>query len=119
MTYTFLSMDELDILEQRAVDAAINSDWEQAVALNKKIITKDKSNLKGILRLGFAYIQIRNFEEAEKMYKKALKLQPKNILAHENIERIKFLKMGGNKKTNRRELVLDPRMFLETPGKTK
>ncbi len=113
-------MEEIDILEQHAVDAAINSDWDDAVGLNKKIILRDKSNLKAYLRLGFAYIQTRDFDEAEKVYKKALKLQPKNSLASDNLDRIRVLKSrSGKKVVGKRELRLDPGMFLETPGKTK
>lgn len=119
MAYTFLSVDELEILEQQAVDAAINSDWEQAIALNKKMVSRSKNNLKAYLRLGFAYIQARQFKSAEKAYKKALKIQPKNSLAQENLDKIAFLKAKGAKKIQKREIKLDPGMFLETPGKTK
>ena len=119
MAYTFLSMEELDILEQHAVDAAINSDWEQAISLNKKIISHEKNNLKAYLRLGFAYIQTRHLNNAEKVYRKALKIQPKNTLAQENLDTIHILKSRGGKKIEKQEIKLDPGMFLETPGKTK
>ncbi len=112
-------MEELDILEQRAVDAAINSSWEQAIALNKKIISREKNNLTAYLRLGFAYIQTRKLNAAEKVYKKALKIQPKNTLASENLDRIHILKSRSGKKIERKRLRLDPGLFLETPGKTK
>ncbi len=112
-------MTDLEIIEQRAVDAAINQKWTEAIALNKKIVSSDKANLRSYLRLGFAYIQTGQFENAKKSYKKAIKLQPSNQLAHDNLERIKILESRGNKKKIKKELKLDPNLFLDLPGKTK
>lgn len=112
-------MTDLEIIEQRAVDAAINQKWREAIALNKKIITTDKKNLRSYLRLGFAYIQTGHLEDAKKSYKKALKLQPSSQLAQDNLERIKILASRGNKKKIKKELKLDPNLFLDLPGKTK
>lgn len=114
-------MTEIDILEQQAIDAAIAADWERAIELNKKIFKADKQNLGAILRLGFASIQVSGLEEAKKYYKKALKLQPSNLLAHENLERISILENNKKKKGVGigRAANFDPNLFLETPGRTK
>lgn len=112
-------MENKDFLEQQAVEAAINSDWKTAVKLNNKILVSDKKNLSAYLRLGFAYLQTQDLIKAKKNYKKVLKIQPKNKLAQESIERIKILE---NKKAKRGKTVFvkfDPNLFLEVPGKTK
>lgn len=112
-------MTEFDLLEQYAVDAAISANWADAIAFNKKILRLTKQNVQAHLRLGFAYMQMHKLEDAKKAYKKALKLQPANQLAHENLERIKILQTRGNKKKLQWETKFDPNLFLEVPEKTK
>lgn len=115
----FLLMTEFDYLEQYAVDAAISANWPDAIAINKKILRNNKRNVQAYLRLGFAYMQTHKLDEAKKVYKKALKLQPANQLAQENLERIKILQARGSKKGVQWETKFDPNLFLEVPEKTK
>lgn len=112
-------MNEADILEQKAIDAALHSAWEEAIKINKKILTIDKKNLAALLRLGFAQLQSSNFKEAKKYYQKALKIQPSNLMAKENLDRLKILQSRGSKKAKSTSILLDPNLFLEITGKTK
>ncbi len=112
-------MNEIDILEQHAVDAAISSHWKDAISLNKKISKLDKNNLGAQLRLGYAYIQLHLLKDAKTAYKKVLRLQKGNQIAEENLERIKILEVRGAKKPPKKDVKLDPNLFLEFPGKTK
>ncbi len=112
-------MDDLEILEQKAIDAAINLDWQEAIKLNKKIVSRNKKAFQGYLRLGFAYLQNNKFSQAKKIYKKVLKMQPGNQIANENLEKIKILDSQGSKKFLKTKLNFDPNLFLEIPGKTK
>ncbi len=112
-------MDAIGLIETQAIDAAIASNWERAIELNKQILAQDKNNLGALLRVGFASLQNNQLEDAGKAYRKALKLQPKHILAMENLERIEILlkqSTGEKKKTKKN---LDPSIFLDIPGKTK
>ncbi len=111
-------MDEIQFLEQKAIDAAIKFQWEMAVELNKKIIAKEKKNVGAYLRAGFAYMQLKKFNEAKKFYKMALKFQSSNTVAKENLEKIKILSARKAKKISN-NLNLDPNLFLEIPGKTR
>lgn len=112
-------MNEVEILESQAVDAAIKSQWQDAIRFNKKILDLDKNNLPAYLRLGFSYLQSHQLPEAKKHYGKALKLQPTNTVAKENIDRIKILETKSSTKSKSPEINLDPNLFLEIPGKTK
>ncbi len=112
-------MGPIDQLEQQAVDAAIHSSWEQAVKFNEEILELDKNNLPAHLRLGYSCLQLHNLADAKKYYSKALKFQPTNKVALENMERIKILEGKSTKKGKTFEGKLDPNMFLEVPGKTK
>lgn len=112
-------MENIEQLENQAIDAAINFNWPQAISLNEEIIKNDKKNLAAYLRLGFASSQIQNFIEALKYYKKALKIQPSNNIAKENIDRLKVLQSKFTKKSKKTHMYLDPNLFLESTGKTK
>jgi tetratricopeptide (TPR) repeat protein len=112
-------MDEIDMMEQRAVDAAINQQWKEAITLNEKILAKDSKNLAACLRLGFAHLQAKNNKEAKRYYQKAIRIQPKNQVAIENLERLKILGERSGKKGSGVIGSLNPNLFLEIPGKTK
>lgn len=110
---------DIEATEQQAIDAAINLQWETAISLNNKIIGEDKKNIGAYLRLGFAYLQIKNIAEAKKYYQKALKVQPKNHVALENIERIKAIEGRASSHFKKERTQLNPTLFLEMPGRTK
>lgn len=112
-------MNDLELLEQQAVDSAINLDWVEAIKINKRILKTNKNNLNAILRLGFAHLQKHDLKDAKRIYKHALKIQSENQIAQENLERIKILEEKGGKKTTQRDRKFDPNLFLEVPGKTR
>lgn len=110
-------MEEIEILEMYAIDAAIKANWPIAIELNIKILDIDKKNVQAILRIAFSYLQIGNYEESKKQYHKALRLQPKSTVAHQYLEKIEVLEQGKSKPqvtTN-----FDPHLFIESFGKTK
>lgn len=110
-------MTPIEILEQQAIDAAVKSNWAQAVEINKKIIEMEPQSLGAYLRLGFACIQQKDIKQAKIYYKKALEIQPKNNIALEHLEKIEILEAKGKASTSNANL--DPNLFLELPGKTK
>lgn len=112
-------MTEIEILEQNAVDAAIAYQWDNAIKINKKILSSHKKNLPAMLRLAFAYMQNGDLTRAKKYYRQVLKIQPINTVAKENIERIKILQDKKIKKQSHSRIFYDPELFLETVGKTK
>lgn len=114
-------MDDIEILEQQAIDSAINLQWDDAINLNKQILKTDKENVDACLRLGFAYLQLKDIEEAKKYYNKSLKLRPKNQVAMENLERLEIMEMKDHPshKKNKLSSAINPSMFLEVPGRTK
>jgi len=109
----------IEILEKKAIEAAINSFWQEAISLNKKIIKLDKKNLAAILRLAFAYFQTKDFKKAYFFYQKALRIQPNNLVAKKNLEKIKILINKKSKTTIDNQVNLNPDTFLEAIGKTK
>ncbi|MCS6956680.1 MAG: tetratricopeptide repeat protein [Patescibacteria group bacterium] len=110
-------MENLQELEQQAINAAINNQWDEAIKLNEKIIKKNKKNLDAYLRLGFAYFQKGILNKAKKFYLKAKKIQPENYIIEKNLEKIKVLEAKKNKPYS--SSTLSPYAFLDIPGKTK
>jgi tetratricopeptide (TPR) repeat protein len=108
----------LQHLENQAVDAAIKGDWQKAAEVNTEMLKKSKENIPTLLRLGFAYLQLKNYEQSLSVYKKVLKLQPQNAIASDYVEKIDFRKKGAKSSTNT-AVVLDSNIFIELPGKTK
>ncbi|MDH7476270.1 MAG: tetratricopeptide repeat protein [Microgenomates group bacterium] len=111
-------MNEIDFLEQQAIEAAVKLRWNEAIEINKKILALDKKNLSALLRLGYCYWQLGKLKEAKSYYLKVRRLQPGNQLAKENLERIKVLE-GKRLKKIKEVPNLDPNLFIESPGKTK
>lgn len=112
-------MNDLDILNQQAIDAAITHHWEEAVELNKKSLAVNSHQLEPNLRMGFAYLQLEDMKMAKKFYQKALRIQAKNPVAMENLERIAILEGQKSKHPIKTKATLSPSLFLEVPGKTK
>ncbi len=111
-------MENIEELEKTAIEAAINSQWDKAIEMNKKILKMDKNNLDALLRLGYAFFQSNDWENAEKIYKKVLKIQNVNSAAQEFLEKIKILKEKKITRYQKTTLVIDPNLFLEVPGRT-
>lgn len=111
-------MDNIDTLEQKAVEAAINLNWDQAINLNNEILQEFPDDIKTILRLGYAYLQKKEFSKAKMSYKMAFQYQPKHPVATEQIKKINILQ-GKVDLLNNQTGTFDPNLFLEMPGKTK
>ena len=112
-------MNDIELLEQQAIDAAINIQWKQAIELNNKIIKLEAKNESAYLRLGFVYLQLRDIVKAKKFYSKALRLQPRNSVALQNLERVKVLENEKVQKTGGDQIAFDPGLFMDAAGKTK
>ncbi len=111
-------MENIDTLEQKAIDYAVEANWEGAAEQNKLIIGQDESNMNAYLRLGYAQLQLNNLTEAKKAFKKVLELQPKNNIAEEHLEKIAIL-ANKKKKRHSSSTKFDPDLFIDIPGKTR
>jgi tetratricopeptide (TPR) repeat protein len=108
----------IDILQKKAVEAALSQSWDTAIDANTKIIKEDKKNIASLNRLGFAYMNSGKKEEAVKTFEKVKKLDPYNVIAIKNLAKLNMLASG---KTNIMPTgaMVSPMMFLEDPGKTR
>ena len=100
-------------LAQKAITAALNSDWHQAIIINKLIVNEDSEDIDALNRLAHAYFENGDVSKATKTSKVVLKLDSDNNIAKKSLERYKKnVPFGSQNKPN-------VSSFIEISGKTK
>lgn len=107
---------EPDLLIQYAVEAALNSDWTEAVKINKHILESVQVDTEALNRLAHAYTGLGKNEKAKSIFKKVLEIDPYNLIAHKNLE--KLSKTNGQINDHSQQ-VSGAGIFLYEPGVTK
>lgn len=119
--YTLASMiDETtspEILHKKAIDAAISCNWQNAISLNKQILTLEPDNTEVLNRLAKALFEMGSYSQARKIYHQVLELDPYNTIAEKNLKKVTTLKKDGVSNSSN-SMSLSPGMFLEEPGVT-
>lgn len=82
----------MEELQKQSVKAALNSDWDLAISLNKKILKVNKKDTGTLLRLANAYFSKCMIEDAIKLAKKVIRIEPDNKVARRIIERCDLAK---------------------------
>lgn len=108
---------QIENLHKQAVDAAITSNWDKSIQLNLKIVAMNPEYLDAYLGLGFAYMQLSKYKESKKYYQEAVRIDPNNVIARNNLEKLGILSKSGSKTSN--DLPVDPNIFMNLRGKTK
>ena len=106
-------------LAMQAIGAAVSLKWDEALKINRKILSLAKNDVEALNRLALAQTCLGKTLEAQRTYKKVLAIDPYNIIAKKNLE--KLTKSNGYKTTanhNGHDHDLS-RLFLFEPGKTK
>lgn len=106
--------NEMQRLAQEAIEAALKKDWKRASLLNKEIIDYDDQNVPALNRLAKAYIEIDKYEDARKVLKVVLKLDPINPTAKKNLEYA-----TAHRKALGTLPLPDTKSFIKEPGTTK
>lgn len=96
-------------LSKLAIKAAFNQNWSEAIEINSQIINQNENNLDAYLRIGLAYLQLKDYPKAKKAYSKVLEIDPINKIA---LDKMKLVK---EKKTED-FIVPDSESLLKEPG---
>lgn len=107
-------------LGEQARELAVSGDWERAAQANQEILKHSPQDSAAANRLGKALDQLGRIDEAIEAYKAAAEMDPSNIIAQRNVERLEQLSdhqpppapTGGEKKAIRANV------FIEETGKT-
>lgn len=101
-------------LAQKAVNAALSGEWEEAIRLNEQIVLHNPQDLDALNRLAKAYAECGRAELAKKSSKKVLEIDPFNTIALKCID-----KWSGKGNGTLRTVNLLTEDFIEEPGRTK
>lgn len=106
-------------IHHQAISAALDSRWNEALKLNKKIIKLDPQNVDALNRLARVYMELGRFNLTKKYYNEALKFDPYNPIAQKNLKIIKAFKVNGQVPAVNGQNKLSSSLFLQEPGKSK
>jgi hypothetical protein len=102
--------------------AAVEGRWEDAIAVNQGIIERFPHDAEAFNRLGRAHLALGSVAAAHDAYVAALRIDPANLIARRNLQRLEILR-GRVEATNGEEALpngASPRtnVFIEEVGKT-
>lgn len=105
------------MLHDQAVQAALESDWNRAVEMNKSILETSPDDVETRSRYGRALIELGRIDEARVAYEEVLRLEPHNLIANRTLQRLRALG-ETTKKPVQTKARTQPRLFIEDMGKT-
>jgi hypothetical protein len=100
---------------EQAIQLAMQSRWDEAVAANRAIITVFPQDAESHNRLGKALTETGKIKEAREAYQRALEIEPTNTIARKNLDRLASMK---SKTEPDRAQQVDTSLFIEEMGKT-
>ncbi|MGA2911549.1 MAG: tetratricopeptide repeat protein [Candidatus Levyibacteriota bacterium] len=103
-------------LTNQAIQTALQGNWQEAIAMNKSLITQNPEDIDALNRLGLAYTILGKLKEAKSTYQKVIRIDPLNPIALRNLKKIKEKKFSSTAKLSNSSI---NNKFLEEPGKTK
>lgn len=117
------------VLPEQAISLAMQNRWSEAADVNRKIIELYPSDADAYNRLGKALMEMGRYRDALTTYQRAIELDPNNIIAKKNVERLVHLAdkaPAGRPETARPQGAasvqqaerINPNIFIEETGKT-
>ena len=100
-----------------AIRQALDSLWAEAIETNRSILNLFPNEPEAYNRLGKAYSELGQYEEARRAYGQTLKYSPNNTIAKRQLDRLAQLQEIPSATHGSAESI-DPRLFNEDPGKT-
>ena len=99
-----------------AIALAMQGRWREAVAANKSLVESFPNDVDAHNRLGRAYMELGEYALAREAYEKAVELDPYNIIAQKNLNRLSRL---GETVTGLGDSFhkVEPHQFIEEVGK--
>ena len=99
-----------------AIELALANKWAEAVQLNRSIMDRFGPDEDSLNRLGKAYTELGQLDDAIEAYQGALKLNPVNPIAQKNIAKLQALRGGQPVPASKAKVDVDA--FIEETGKT-
>lgn len=101
-----------------AIQSALENKWDEAVAINKEILSETPDDLDALNRLAYAYLKMGEYKKSKATYNKVIEIDRTNPIANKNLKKLASLGEKGSTNstvnTNHMENV-----FIQEAGKTK
>jgi tetratricopeptide (TPR) repeat protein len=101
---------------KQAIALAMQGRWREAVAANEDIIASFPGDVDAYNRLGRAHMELGDYALAKGAYARAIELDPYNIIAQKNLQRLSYLGEGAGEEDDSDRV--EPQHFIEETGKT-
>ena len=100
---------------KEAIGLAMEARWQEAVDVNKEIIESFHDDVDAFNRLGRAYMELGQYQQAREAYGRTVELDPYNAIANRNLRRLNDLKdpVSSEVETDK----VEPQQFIEEIGK--
>ena len=99
-----------------AIGLALASRWSEAVQLNRGIVDRFGPDEDTLNRLGKAFTELGQLDDAMEAYRGTLKINPVNPIAQKNLGKLQALQGGQPVPTSKAKVDVDA--FIEETGKT-
>ena len=101
---------------KEAIALALESRWEEALALNREIVEEFPRDVEALNRLGKALSELGQYKQAEDAFRQTLEISPANMIARKNIKRLSHL--GDRDAQPKLGSKVAPQLFIEERGRT-
>lgn len=106
-------------LKDQAIKLALESNWEEAILVNKSILETVPNDIDTLNRLAYAYMQSGQFEEAREIYASIIGRDKTNPIATKNLKKLLTLSQSKNGASPTSHLNHMDNVFIQEAGKTK
>lgn len=101
---------------KQAITLAMEGRWREAVAANKTLVESFPNDVDAYNRLGRAYMELGEYSLSREAYESAIGLDPYNIIAKKNLQRLS--RLGGTVVDSEGgPYKVEPQHFIEEVGK--
>lgn len=110
-------------LVEHARRAGLDGNWENAIQLNQEIIDRSPRDANAYNRLGRALLEFRRVSAAYDAYSSALRIDPANMIARRNLQRLELIRHrrgseDSGQEQSRESVIPRTSVFIEEVGKT-
>ena len=101
---------------KQAVTLAMQGRWREAISANESLLESFPNDADAYNRLGRAYMELGEYSQAKEAYERAMELDPYNIIAQKNLNRLSYL--GEAVVSSEGDFhKVEPQQFIEEVGK--
>ena len=101
---------------KEAIALALESRWEEALALNRQIVEDFPKDVEALNRLGKALSELGQYKQAEDAFRRTLEISRANTIARKNLKRLAHL--GDSAPQPKLGSKVAPQLFIEERGRT-